>query len=485
MSESREALRIAVIGAGIGGIAAAIQLRAMGINDIAVFEKAADLGGTWRENTYPGLTCDVPSHLYRFSFAPNPDWSHRYSPGAEIQAYIKRVVADFNVEPLIRFSSEVTSAVWRDGKWRLETTQGDQGEFDVVISAVGVLHHPVYPAIAGLADFRGPMFHSARWDHDVSLKDKRVGIVGTGSTAIQILPAIIDEAAKVSLFQRTAQWIMPQPNPSTSAEKKAAYRVDPELMSAQYEYLKGAFNGAFCAAVAGENPTVYDEISQACRDNLDTIEDPHLRAKLTPNFKVGCKRLIISELFYPAIQRPDADLVTEDIVRVEAKGIATADGRLHELDVLVLATGFDPHHPLGKTTVVGQTGQSLDALWSDGNIAYRGVTVPDFPNWFMLGGPNSPIGNFSYIMTAERQLGYVLQLVQLLQAGRARAIAPRWEATRSYNAELKAKMSSSIWASGCRSWYIDKTGAVASYPWAYETFERDMSQPVLVDFVIA
>ena len=485
MAGSHRALRVAIIGAGAGGIAAAIRLREMGTDDIVVYEKAAELGGTWRDNTYPGLICDVPSHLYRFSFAPNPDWSRRYSPGSEIQAYMKKVARDFDVEPLIRFNSEVTSAAWQDGTWRIETSRGEQSEFDAVISAVGILHHPVIPAIEGLGDFAGAAFHSARWDHGVTLKDKRVGIIGTGSTAIQILPAIIDETAKVSLFQRTAQWIMPLANPLTPDEKLAAYRADPSLLAAQFDYLKGVFNGAFCAAVAGENPTVYAEIAQACRDNLETVADPALRAKLTPTYEVGCKRLIVSDRFYPAIQRPDAELVTDRIERVEAGGVVTADGRLHELDVLVLATGFDPHHPFGRTKVVGRAGRTLDAAWAAGNVAYRGVAVPEFPNWFMLGGPNSPIGNFSYLMTAELQLGYVLQLIARLQTGEARAIAPRWQPTLDYNAELKARMSTTVWASGCRSWYIDASGNVASYPWGYDRFERDMSQPALDDFELA
>ena len=479
-------LRVAVIGAGASGIATAIRLREMGITDIAVFEKAAELGGTWRDNRYPGLTCDVPSHLYRFSFAPNPEWSHRYSPGPEIQAYMKDVAKTFGVDKIIQFSSEVVGATYEDGRWRIETTQGDQGLFDVVITAAGVLHHPAYPDIPGLKDFAGPAFHTARWDHDVSLKGKRVGIIGNGSTATQILPAIVGEVAKVSMFMRTPQWIMPQPNPPIPEERKQQYRSDPAALEERFRYLADTFNGVFCDAVAGENPEAYATMVKACEDNLEnSVEDLALRARLTPNYKVGCKRLIVSDLFYPAIQRPNADLVTVGIERIEAGGVRTTDGVLHELDVLVLATGFKPHQFFRPMSVTGPGGLTLDAVWSDANIAYRGISVPGFPNWFMLGGPNSPIGNFSFLMTVEHQLNYVLQLVALLQAGKAEAIAAKPEATTTYNAALKAKMGGSIWASGCNSWYIDKNGNVASYPWSYKTFEQHMSAPVLDDYELA
>jgi cyclohexanone monooxygenase len=485
MAGTRLGLRIAVIGAGAGGIATAIRLRERGVSDVVIFEKAGEPGGTWRDNTYPGITCDVPSHLYRFSFAPNPDWSHKYSPGPEIQAYMRKVAADYGVEARIRLNSEVLSAAWRDGAWEIVTNQGPQGRFDAVITAVGILHHPALPDIEGLGDFAGAAFHTARWDHSIPLEGKRIGVIGTGSTAIQVVPAIVDRAAKVSLFQRTPQWILPEPNLPIAEEKRAAYRADPALLADQYAHLAQAFNGAFCAAVAGEAPDVYARMAQACLDNLNTVADPELRARLTPDYRMGCKRLIVSSLFYPAIQRPDAELVTDGISRIEAGGVRTADGRLHELDILVLATGFDAHHPFGDMHITGRSGRPLSETWAKGNVTYRGVTVPDLPNWFMLGGPNSPLGNFSFLMTAERQLDYVLQLVDLLLAGRAREITPREEPTQAWTQALKDKLAGSIWASGCRSWYFDAHGNVATYPWSYETFEAEMKAPVLEDYALS
>jgi cyclohexanone monooxygenase len=311
-----------------------------------------------------------------------------------------------------------------------------------------------------------------------------VGVIGAGSTAAQVLPAIVDRVAKVSLFQRTAQWIMPQPNPPIPEERKIQYRDNPALLAERYDDLARIFNGTFCAAVAGENAEAYEAMVQACEANLASVRDPDLRARLTPNYKVGCKRLIVSDLFYPAIQRANAELVTAEITHVEASGIATADGRLRELDCLVLATGFDTHRLFRPMVVTGRHGQTLSEVWANGNEAYKGVSVPDFPNFFMLGGPNSPIGNFSFIMTAELQMDFILQIIEWLRSGEAREVSAAAEPMKAYNRALKEKMGGSIWASGCRSWYIDKNGAVASYPWAYDKFQDDMRSPAIEDFEV-
>ena len=482
----RRRLRIAVIGAGASGILAVIKMRAAGVDDVTVFEKASDLGGTWRDNRYPGLTCDVPSHLYRYSFEPNPDWTHVCSPGPEILAYLKGVAAKHDVERCIEFDSEVTRAEFIRGQWHVETVKGPQGAFDAVLTAVGVLHHPVYPDIAGLDTFEGASFHTSRWDHSVSLEGKRVGVIGTGSTATQIVGAVIDQVAKLSLFQRTAQWIMPVPNPAYTEEQKAAYRADPCLMEAEYSRLAVEFNSKFAAAVVGANPAHYEAMSRLCEDNLrNSVADAQLRAKLTPNYKVGCKRLIMSDQFYGAIQQPHAELVTDRIERIEANGIRTVDGRLHELDVLVLATGFDTHRFVRPMKVVGRDGRSLDEAWSDANEGYLGITIPGFPNWFMVGGPNSPIGNFSWLMTSENQLNYAMQLIDYLRSGNVTEIAPKPAAVKAFNDAVKAKMPETIWASGCNSWYVDKNGNVASWPWTYEKFVNDMREPILDDYQIA
>jgi cyclohexanone monooxygenase len=270
-----------------------------------------------------------------------------------------------------------------------------------------------------------------------------------------------------------------------SEEKRQQYRTDPRLMKARYDYLAQAFNDTFCAALAGESAEVYAAMAQACQANLDGVVDPGLRARLTPGYKMGCKRLIISDRFYQAIQKSNAELVDTKIDRIEADGVRMVDGRLHGLDCLVLATGFNTHKLFRPMIVSGRGGRTLDQAWADGNNAYRAISVPDFPNFFMLGGPHSPIGNFSFLMTIERQLDYVLQLVRLLQSGQAREISPKTEPTEAYNAALREKVAGSIWASGCRSWYIDAKGNVASYPWSFERFEHDMRAPMLGDFELA
>lgn len=486
MSTTARHLRIAVIGAGASGIMALIKLREAGYDDVVAFEKAGDLGGTWRDNRYPGLTCDVPSLAYRYSFAPNPNWSRVCAPGPEILAYVRGVAERHGVEGQIRYDSEVVRAEFSGGRWEIETVQGPQGAFDVVITATGVLHHPVYPDIPGLADFAGDCFHTSRWDQSVSLAGKRVGVIGTGSTATQITAAVVDEVAHYSLFQRTPQWIMPAPNPEYTEDQTAEFQARPELLETEYKRLNDQQGVGFADAVVGESPEMYAKIDAFCRQNLATgVRDPELRRKLTPDYKVGCKRLIISENFYEAIQKPNAELVTETIQRIEAGGVRTADGRLHELDVLVLATGFNTHQFFRPMTVTGRGGVALADAWAERNEGYMCVVAPDFPNWFMIGGPNSPIGNFSWLVTAENQLGYAMKLMDRLRSDNAREIAPKPEAARAFNEALIAKLPDTVWASGCKSWYIDGQGRVASWPWTYETFLKDMAEPVLEDFEIA
>lgn len=478
-------LRIAILGAGASGLLAAIKLREMGISDVVIFEKADDLGGTWRDNHYPGLACDVPSHAYRYSFEPNAEWTHECSSGAEIQAYLRNVAAKYNLESLIRYNNEVLHAEFIDGKWEVTTVEGPQGSFDVVLTATGLLHHPVYPDIEGLNDFEGAMFHTARWDDDVELSGKRVGVLGTGSTGTQIVTAIVDEVAKVSMFQRTAQWVFPFANPPISEEQKQRYREEPALMQAEYDKISYDNNHKFAAALVGANPGAYRKLLHLCNENLATVRDPVLRAKLTPDYEMGCKRLVISGDFYEAIQQPNAELVTEGIERIEAKGIRTNDGRLHELDVLALATGFDTHNFLGRTKIAGPDGLSLEEAWSTGNEGYMTVAVPGFPNWFMLGGPHSPIGNFSWLLTAETQFAYIAQLIERLRRDDVKSITPTAEAARTFNEAVQSKIPDTIWASGCASWYIDKHGRVGSWPWTFDEFQSRLASPNWDDFRIA
>ncbi|GGC89188.1 flavin-containing monooxygenase [Chelatococcus reniformis] len=476
-------LRVAVIGAGASGVMAYVKLKQHGHDDVQLFDKGDDFGGTWRDNTYPGLACDVPSHLYRYSFEPYAEWSRVCSSGPEILSYFKAVAGKHEVGRATEFGVEVLGAEFLEGCWYLETSKGPRGPFDAVVSAMGILRFPLYPDIAGRDAFAGASFHASRWDHSVALAGKRVGVIGTGSTAIQIVSATVDTVGELKMFQRTAQWIMPLPNKAIPEETKQRYRSDRAALEMEYARLADAFNGRFAAAVVGDNPEAYDRIARQCREHLATVRDPDLRARLTPDYEVGCKRLIMSDSFYEAIQRRNATLVTERIERIMPEGVLTSEGRLHALDVIVFATGYDAHTFVAPMEVRGRDGLSLAEAWADAAEAYLGVTVPGFPNWFMIGGPNSPIGNFSFIMTAERQFGYALALIDRL-ADDLREVSPTPEATKRFNEAIKAKMPDTIWVSGCRSWYMDRNGNIASWPWNYERFEAEMREPDLDHFEI-
>ncbi len=481
-STAARPLRFAVIGAGMAGILSAIKLEEAGFRDFTVYEKGDQLGGTWRENTYPGLACDVPSHLYSYSFALTPNWSHRFSPGPEIRAYFEQVARDHGVIPHVRFGDEVTDCTFVNGRWQLTTAGGHHDEVDVVIAATGVLHHPRYPEIEGLDSFGGAMFHSARWDHRVPLDGARIGIIGTGSTAVQMVSALVSRAAKLSLFQRTAQWIMPQDNPEYSAEEKAAFRDDPTQLPALHNQLAEMF-GIFANAVVDSDSPEIHFIEDACLTNLENnVHDPELRERLRPTYRAACKRLIISPDFYDAIQQPTADLVTEAIERVEAAGVSTKDVQLHELDVLELATGFNADAFMRPMQVTGRDGQTLDAAWTPRPNAYLSISIPDFPNFFMLNGPNGPVGNFSLIEVAELQFAYLMQLVAQLRAGTCREISASREAMEQWEADRTEAARKTVWVTGCRSWYLDDRGIPAVWPWSFERFRTEMREPAFAKF---
>ncbi len=480
---NRRGPRVAVIGAGMSGILAAITLGQAGIDDVVVYEKADRLGGTWRENTYPGLTCDVPSHFYSYSFALNPEWSHRFAPGAEIEAYFEDIARRYGVEERIHYGAEIERCVFERGRWRLATADGGTDAADIVIAATGVLHHPAYPDIRGLDTFAGACFHSARWDHGVPLDGRRVGVVGTGSTAIQIVTALVDRVAALHLFQRTPQWIAPAANPAYTEEEKATFRQTPAAMEAIREDTSRAFTDGFANVLVDANSPMLLAIQAACEANLETsVRDPMLREKLRPNYRAACKRLIMSDGFYEAIQRPNATLVTDGIERVEPRGVRTRDGVLHELDVLVLATGFRVDRFVRPMRVVGRDGVPLDDVWADGPFAYMALTVPELPNFFMLNGPNGPVGNFSLIEVAELQMRYVMQLVEAVRSGRCREASPTRAAMARFDAERRDAARTTIWNTGCKSWYLDAAGLPTAWPWTFDRFREEMEGPRLDDF---
>ena len=477
MNPEARPLRCAVIGAGMAGILSAIKLTEAGITDFTVYEKADRVGGTWRENTYPGLSCDVPSHLYSYSFALTSEWSRRFAPGPEIQAYFERVAEEHGVLQRARFGDAVTRCEFSDGKWHLTTASGNRDDVDVVIAATGVLHHPRYPEIDGIDTFAGAMFHSARWDHRVQLDGTRTGIIGTGSTAIQIVSAIVDRVAALSLFQRTAQWVMPQENPAYSDEEQAAFRAQPERLVDLHQNLSDMFD-LFANAVVDSESAELKLVEQACLANLENnVHDPELRERLRPDYRAACKRLIISPNFYDAIQRPNAELVTDAIERIEPGGIRTKDGRLHELDVLVLATGFKTDAFMRPMTIAGRNGTTLEQAWTPRPEAYLSISIPDFPNLFMLNGPNGPVGNFSLIEVAELQTRYVMQLIERIRAGECREVCATREALVEFERAREVAAQRTVWVTGCRSWYLDDRGLPAVWPWSFVRFREAMKTP--------
>jgi len=481
-SNVRRQPRFAIIGAGMSGILAAIKLGEAGL-DFTVFEKADRVGGTWRENTYPGIACDVPSHIYSYSFELNPDWTWLCSPGAEIQDYFENITRRRELESSIRFGDAVARCEWTDDLWKVETESGYTDEFEWVIAATGILHHPKLPEIEGLQSFEGPKFHSARWDHDVPLDDRRIGLIGTGSSGIQITGALAHRARKFSLFQRTAQWVVPVEQVPYSDEQRQEFRTDADLLRNLHEQLSNSFNDGFATQVLDGNSDLIQGIEDTCTKHLDeTVTDLELREKLRPDYRAACKRLVVSHNFYDAIQDPNAELVTESISRIEPKGVRTEDGRLHELDVLALATGFQVDRFMRPMTIKGRDGLLLDDVWAKRPSAYLSLAVPGFPNFFMLNGPNSPVGNFSLIQTAEMQFDYVMQMVEHVRDQKSVCALPTSEAARRFEEERVEAAKKTVWATGCRSWYLDDRGIPFAWPFPFKRFRAEMAAPKVEDY---
>jgi cation diffusion facilitator CzcD-associated flavoprotein CzcO len=458
----------------MSGILCAIRLHEHGYDDVVIYEKAEKLGGTWRENRYPGLSCDIPSHVYCYPFAPNPDWSQKYSPGPEIQAYLERVAKQYDVTRLMQFDTEITRAEFDDGCWHLFSGERDLGRFDAVLAATGILHHPSIPHFDGLDTFAGHAFHSARWPDDLPLNDKRVGIIGTGSTAIQIVNALTPEVPELRLFQRTAQWIWPEPNASYSEDDKARFRDDPQMLAHIRQRMSEVIDARFSNALVAADSKAMEAIESECLAHLEAhVSDPELRRKLTPDYRAGCKRLIMATGFYECMAEPHVHLVTEPIRHIEPTGLRTEDGELHELDVLVLATGFNAHQFMRPMQIRGRDGVTLEDVWRDSVYAYRSIAIPEFPNFFMLMGPQSPVGNFSLIDVAEIQFRYIVQLLDMLR-DECRSLSPKSSATERFTNDVIAAMKNTIWVTGCQSWYLDERGVPITWPWTVQDFADSM-----------
>lgn len=487
MSVNRENPAVVIIGAGMTGICLVIKLRELGITNITVLEKAETIGGTWRENRYPGVACDVPSHAYTYSFEPNPDWSTFFAGGNEIHEYYQRVFYKYGVNFVTKLGEAVNSCVYQDGQWTVKTAKGNTYVADLLFSATGILHQPKYPDIPGLDSFAGIAMHSARWDTSLDLKGKRIGVIGTGSSAAQLIPELINTpGTDVTVFQRTPQWLVEAKNkPYTDAQKKR-FREQPWRMALVRRLSLWTFEQGTSALTSDSwwGSKMHALFAWNAKRYLEqSIQDPLLRAKLTPDYKFGCKRVVMNETFYPAIQKPNAHLVTEGIERIEPKGVVTKDGTLHEFDILVLATGFDPAAFMRPMEFRGRDGLSIDDAWKTKVQAYRSLLVPQFPNFFLMLGPNSPIGNYSVIAMSEIQADYCMELVKLWQDGKLREIEAKPEAVQGWMAMLKSKMGHTVWASGCQSWYLDKDGDPLTWPDSWKNWVALMRDVKLSDLV--
>ena len=445
---------VAIIGSGFSGIGLAVNLRRAGVEDFVVLERGAGVGGTWHYNTYPGCACDVPSNLYSFSFAPNPDWTRTYSRQPEIRAYLERVVDQFGVRPKIQLNTEVTEASWNEEarRWRLDTPAGEVTA-KVLVSGTGPLTEPRIPDLPGLSDFEGPTMHSARWDHSVDLRGLRVASIGTGASAIQYVPAIASSVEHLYVFQRTPPWVMPHSARPVTRVERLVYRRLPFAQRA----VRGAIYAARELLVLGfvKQPRGLKLLERiAARHRERSLRDPGLIAAATPDYALGCKRILPSNDWYPALRRSNVDLVTAGVREVRARSIVCTDGRELEVDAIVFGTGFHVvDMPIGRL-VRGRGGVSLAEAWDGSPHAHMGCTVPGFPNLFVLLGPNTGLGHSSMVYMIESQIAYVMDA---LRSG-ADVIEVRPEVEARFNAELQRRMRGTVWNSGCMSWYQDARG---------------------------
>jgi cation diffusion facilitator CzcD-associated flavoprotein CzcO len=453
-------LPIAIIGAGFAGIGMAIQLEKAGIHSYTIFERASEIGGTWRDNSYPGAACDVPSHVYSFSFEPNPSWSRVFAESGEIQEYLLGVVEKWKLRGQLRLNTEIVDARFDQdaGCWTLTAEDDQTFSARVVVAGVGGLVDPALPDIKGLQSFAGEVFHSARWNHDYDLTGRRTALIGTGASAVQIVPSIAPQVEKLSVFQRTPAWVMPKLDRRYSEKQRRRFARNPFAlrMSRTLRYGLSELVG----------PMVFLDSQRLSRiaeigslKHLEAqVKDPELRAKLTPDFQFGCKRILISDDFWSSFERDNVELVTEPIEEITNAGVATKDGTLHEADAIVLATGFAVGLATAPFPVTGREGRSLADAWSQGAVAYKGLSVSGFPNWFTMMGPNTGPGHTSVLVFTEAQIAHALGAIRAIRSENLRWIDVRQAVQDRYNQGLQARMKHMVWSSGCKSWYLSEDG---------------------------
>jgi cation diffusion facilitator CzcD-associated flavoprotein CzcO len=474
---SRNGHSVAVVGAGFAGVGAVVMLKRAGYEDVTVFERGDAIGGVWHHNTYPGAACDVPSHLYEFSFEPNPRWSRRYAPQAEIQAYLEDVARRNGVLDRIRTSTEVQRAAWDEQrrKWVLTTTAGEH-EADILVTACGQLSVPSVPPLTGLDSFAGPAFHTARWRHDVDLAGKRVAVIGTGCSAIQVVPEIQPKVDSITIYQRSPGWTIPKMDYAYSERTQRLFERFPALQRMD----RAAVFGFMELGAAGmtNRRWLLKPFRAMARWNISrAIKDPELLAKVTPTDEVGCKRIMLTDEWYPTLTKPNVELVTERVAQITPTGVRTEDGRERPADVLILATGFKTHGFVAPMEISGAAGTTLAEAWAQVPRAYLGMSVPGFPNMFLLYGPNTNGGTGSVIYTIEAAVNHVIAALRELERRSAHRIELNAGRAEAFDRELRAALAGTVWHTGCTSWYVDENGNDPNqWPWLWSTYRKRTEQ---------
>jgi cation diffusion facilitator CzcD-associated flavoprotein CzcO len=465
---------IAIVGAGFGGLAVAIELKRAGIDTFTVFERGTAVGGVWRANTYPGAACDVPSEIYSFSYALKPDWARRFGSQAEIQRYLEQIAADFDLDSHLRLGTEVTALKWREDatRWSVELGDGQAQEFDVVVCATGQLSRPKIPELPGRDQFRGAQFHSAEWDHDFDITDRRVAVVGSGASAVQIVPAIADAAAHLTVIQRSPNWVVPKYDWSTSVLERTLNRV-PAVARLRHNFMWWWFEKNYPIVLRSADPSRKLFEAKARWLIRRHLRDRVLARAVTPTYPMGCNRILLSSQWYPTLARDDVTVVAAGVERLTDDALLTADGRRVEADVIVWCTGFTPTEYLAPMRITGRQGADIRERWRDGPEAYLGMTAPGFPNLFMSYGPNTGSLTNTIIFMLERQAAYIRQAVEYLADGGVGSLDIDPEIHRAYNEKLQRRLGRTVFTAGCPGWYTTDDGKVTTvFPGSHVEYAR-------------
>lgn len=477
-------VEVLVIGAGFSGACAGIRLKERGIDDFLIVDKADGVGGTWYWNRYPGAACDIPSHLYSFSFEPNPDWSRLYSGQKEILAYLERVFDTYGLRPHLKLGQELKSLAWDEGAvhWTAAFADGRSITARFVINGSGGLHQPVWPDIPGMADFQGLAMHTADWDEEADLSGKRICVIGSAASAVQAVPELAKRAAQVTVFQRTPNYIAPRGDYNYDAARQETYRRQPWRMKLHRWLIFNRLELTLYPIVRRQ--WFRDRLGRMVKGNIEkTVADPRLQTVLTPEYELGCKRILISDDFYEALQQDNVSLITAGIDRIEADGVRDGEGHLHPADVLVYATGFDLGAHMRSVEITGTGGRRLADDWSDMAEAYQGVMVAGYPNYFTTTGPNTGVGTTSVVYMIEQTVGWIMRAIE--EAGDKGTVDVNPDAQRSYNDRIQADLQKTVWASGCHSWYRREDGKIETlYPYNARAFRRMLSRLNRADLIV-